>query len=117
MSDWLVLLIMTFGIGFAIFIGALMATLEHIHNRWLETEFRHSVIAFGGGILLSAVSFVLVHEGMKNLSPFFVAFWFLFGGIVFTIIDHLLVKRKEHIAQFAAMLLDLDSSSRLSLYF
>lgn len=53
--------------GAAIPLGGMTARFEHIQPEWLETEFRHSVIAFGGGALLAAVALVLVPEGMRHL--------------------------------------------------
>jgi hypothetical protein len=35
--------------GLTIPIGAYLATIERIRPRWLQDEFRHSVLAFGGG--------------------------------------------------------------------
>ena len=35
--------------GCTIPLGAVIASKEHIQPRWMENEFRHSVIAFGGG--------------------------------------------------------------------
>ncbi len=49
--------------GACIPIGGVLARFEKIRPRWLENEFRHSVIAFGGGILLAAVALILVPEG------------------------------------------------------
>ena len=39
--------------------GALIACFEKIGSEWLEQEFRHTVMAFGGGALLSAVVLAL----------------------------------------------------------
>ena len=36
--------------GSGIFVGAFLASHEHIRSRWWGTELRHSVIAFGGGL-------------------------------------------------------------------
>jgi ZIP family zinc transporter len=43
-------------------IGGYLASVEHIQPRWRERELRHSVMAFGGGVLMAAVAFVLVPE-------------------------------------------------------
>ena len=59
------------GSGYAI--GAAIACLENIHSDWLEQEFRHGVMAFGGGALLSAVALVLVPEGVANIDLEFLA--------------------------------------------
>lgn len=54
------LLILTAVAGLAMPVGAWLAAIERLKPRWLENEFRHGVIAFGGGALLSAVALVLV---------------------------------------------------------
>jgi zinc transporter, ZIP family len=106
MSEWVTIFILTMAAGLAIVVGALIASVEHISNRWLENELRHSVIAFGGGILISAVALVLVHEGMKNLTPFFVALFFGLGGVCFMSVDMFLGKIHAKASQLIAMLLD-----------
>lgn len=92
--------------GGAIPLGALLARFERIRPRWLEDEFRHGVIAFGGGALLSAVALVLVPEGMRALSPLPVLAWFLAGGMAFMALDILLAARRSPASQLVAMLSD-----------
>ena len=55
--------------GTCILIGGLMAGIERVRPGWLDTEARHTIIAFGGGALISAVALVLVPEGV-GLIPF-----------------------------------------------
>lgn len=57
MSDILQIMLYAGLAGVAIPIGGLLARIEHLGPDWLENEFRHFVIAFGGGILLGAVSY------------------------------------------------------------
>ena len=64
------------------------------------------MIAFGGGVLLSAVSLVLVPDGVKQLSLPWVIAAFLSGGLSFILLDLLLSKLKNSMAQLAAMLSD-----------
>lgn len=54
--------------GAAIPMGGLAARVERVRPRWLEQELRHSIIAFGGGALISAVVLVLVPEGSIRVS-------------------------------------------------
>jgi len=98
--------------GACIPIGGLFAYLEKIRPRWLENEFRHSVIAFGGGILLAAIALVLVPEGTKyvNHSALSVIL-FLSGGIFLFIIERILGSRRREKPQFTAMLLDFVPES------
>jgi len=92
--------------GLAMPLGALIASMEHIHNDWLEQEFRHGVMAFGAGALLSAVALVLVPEGREVLSIPAVAASFLAGGLLFMWLDRWLASRQGESAQLVAMLAD-----------
>jgi len=93
--------------GAAIPIGGALARIERIKPDWLETEVRHSVIAFGGGVLLGAVCFVLVPEGAARLSPLAAVGALMAGGVLFAGIDRLIQTRaRGRGAQVAAMLAD-----------
>jgi len=98
--------------GACIPIGGLLAYVEKIRPRWLENEFRHSVIAFGGGILLAAVALVLVPEGTKYVNHSVLSvILFLSGGIFLFIIERILGSRRREKPQFTAMLLDFIPES------
>ncbi len=97
--------------GFAMPVGAAIASIERIKPRWLEEEFRHSLIAFGGGALLSAVAFVLVPDGIIYLKPAFATFFFCGGGLAFMGLDIMLYKMKTSASQLAAMLSDFIPES------
>jgi len=92
--------------GITIPLGALAASIERIQPQWLEEELRHSVIAFGGGVLLAAVSLVLVPEGARLLPTSQVILWFSLGGLAFFSVDWLISRKGGSAAQFTAMLLD-----------
>lgn len=92
--------------GLAMVLGALLAAVEHIQPRWLEAEFRHGVMAFGGGALLSAVALVLVPEGMAETPAWLAAALLIGGGIGFLSLDRLWVKLDTAASQLAAMLSD-----------
>ena len=107
MSDFTVMLLLTASAGACILIGGLLARVERIHPQWLETEFRHSVIAFGGGVLVAAVALVLVPEGTRLLpSPSLAVCVFLVGGLSFCVFEAWLTRRGGEKPQFSAMLLD-----------
>lgn len=106
MRDVVILAALTWATGLAMVGGALIALVEHISNRWLETELRHTIIAFGGGILIAAVALVLVPEGMDNLPPLVCVLCFAAGGVSVMGLDRLLNRLHEKGAQLAAMLLD-----------
>ena len=106
MSPWLHIIALTLLAGLAMPAGALLACLEHIHPRWLETELRHSILAFGAGALLAAVALVLVPEGMRQLPTWLSALSFASGGVAFMLIDRLLAVHKTSASLLIAMLLD-----------
>ncbi|MGR0280070.1 ZIP family metal transporter [Marinomonas dokdonensis] len=107
---WTVVLATLFA-GLAMPLGASIARFEKIAAEWLEQEFRHSVIAFGGGALLSAVALVLVPEGIEHLSPPMACFYFLLGALSFMGLDILLYKLDTPASQLAAMLSDFIPES------
>jgi ZIP family zinc transporter len=93
--------------GACIPLGGVLAKYERLRPSWLENEFRHSVIAFGGGILAAAVALVLIPEGTEYLDHSLSStFFFLFGGIVFFALERFLGLQRREKPQFTAMLLD-----------
>jgi zinc transporter, ZIP family len=92
--------------GATIPIGGLIARVEHIRPDWLETEFRHSVIAFGGGILVAAVALVLVPEGVEFLPGLPALLAFGAGGLAFCWIDRRIARSGASAAQLLAMVMD-----------
>jgi ZIP family zinc transporter len=106
MNEVTLLILLTLAAGLAMPVGALLASVERIHSKWLESEFRHAVIAFGGGALLSAVALVLVPEGSENLSPGWVALFFALGGVTFMALDRYLAWLNTSVSQLVAMLAD-----------
>lgn len=65
MSEVLTIIILTGLAGACIPLGGLLARFEKFRPQWLDKEFRHFVIAFGGGILIGAIAVVLVPGGQK----------------------------------------------------
>ncbi len=106
MNDPLAIVALTLLAGLAIPLGGLIACFGRVQSRWLENEIRHTVIAFGGGALLSAVALVLVPEGSAELPMGLVALWMSLGGLSFLGLDIFLTKRKTPATQLAAMLSD-----------
>jgi len=92
--------------GMAMPIGGAIAAVERIHPYWLENEFRHAVISFGGGALFAAIALVLIPEGIKNLSILAVSVSFVGGAVFFLVVDYLIAIRGGAISQVIAMLLD-----------
>jgi ZIP family zinc transporter len=106
MNELLLALAYGTGAGLMIPLGGYLARIERLQTRWLEQEFRHGMMAFGGGILIAAVAFVLVPEGLPlvSLGPGLAAFFG--GGVLFALFERLRKRRGGANAQFNAMLTD-----------
>ena len=100
------LILWTLLAGAAIPVGGALAAIEHIRPRWLENELRHTVIAFGGGVLLSAVALVLVPDGSEPVAVWAAPLLLVVGGLGFMGLDILLARRSGAGSQVAAMLAD-----------
>ena len=98
------LLLWTAIAGACIPVGAGLAQTQRILPRWLDEEFRHFVIAFGGGVLVGAVALVLVPEGTDRLPhPVVATVLLLAGGAAFMVLDRAQAKRHHAAPQFIAM--------------
>ncbi|WP_339410762.1 ZIP family metal transporter [Pseudomonas sp. EA_35y_Pfl2_R5] len=97
--------------GMAMPLGAGFASVERIRPRWLESELRHGVVAFGGGALLAAVALVLVPQAIVRFEPAAAALWFCVGGAAFMGLDILLDRMNTPASQLAAMLTDFIPES------
>ena len=92
--------------GIAAFIGALVARVEQFPEGILKKELLRGIIAFGGGILITAVAFALVPHGIETLSAPALGLLFGAGGAAFCLLDVQLSKSGGSKAQFTAMLSD-----------
>jgi ZIP family zinc transporter len=106
MPEWAIVLLTALGAGLSVPAGAALARIERVQPDWLEAELRHTVIAFGGGALLSAVALVLVPDGMADLPLLPAAIVFALGGLAFFGLDRLLARRQTSASQLSAMLAD-----------
>ena len=97
--------------GLTIPVGGLLARFEHIQPRWLEDELRHSIIAFGGGVLIAAIALVLVPEGTRLLPSFVAVVLFGAGGFAFFAVSRAIERGGNSFGQSAAMLLDFVPES------
>ena len=107
MNEILTIIVLTALAGACIPLGGLLASVERFRPHWLEREFRHFLIALGGGILLGAVAVVLVPEGKALLGG---SLWaiplFLAGGLAFFAIERMLGLRRREAPQLMGMILD-----------
>lgn len=107
MSPLLEIVLYTTLAGACIPLGGLLGTIENLHPRWLKTEFRHFMIALGGGILLGSISEVLVPEGTASLNgSLWTVLFFLAGGCSFFLIERRLGLKRHETPQLMGMLLD-----------
>ena len=107
MYEILTIMVLTGAAGICIPLGGLVASFERFHPNWLELEFRHFIIAFGGGILLGAVAIVLVPEGVSGMHGSAVAILIILaGGGTFFLIERALGLRRRETPQLMGMLLD-----------
>jgi len=103
--EWILFLV--FLAGLCMPLGGLLARAKLFSSKWLELEFRHFVIALGGGILLGAVALVLVPEGMAafNGSSYSILLFITGGLLFFGLEKYLGLKRREQ-PQLTGMVLD-----------
>ena len=107
MSEVITIIILTVAAGICIPVGGVIASVERIRPDWIEREFRHAVIAFGGGILLGAVTMVLVPEGVAGMNESKSSIIIILaGGTVFFLIERSLGLRRRESPQLMGMLLD-----------
>lgn len=107
MSPLFSIVSLTAAAGACIPVGGVLATFENIRPHWLRREFRHFLIAFGGGILLGAVALVLVPEGLKSMdrSPLSLLI-ILAGGYFAFMLERFLGLRRREKPQLMGMILD-----------
>jgi ZIP family zinc transporter len=106
MDPLLTIILYTSLAGFALPVGGALASVERIRPSWLEREFRHGVLAFGGGILLAAVALVLVPHGMREVDALLATVSLIIGGLVFFLVDRSLSRMGKSASNLMAALLD-----------
>ena len=107
MKEILTIIFLTTAAGSCIPIGGILATIENFRPNWLNRELRHSLIAFGGGILLGAVTIVLVPEGVSSMQGSLLAIPItLAGGLCFFTIERFLGLQRRETPQLMGMVLD-----------
>lgn len=99
--------------GITVFIGALLARAfnHQVKESPVKTEIVHTLIAFGGGVILSALTLVLIPRGLETLSLWELVISFSLGAFLFYIIEKQLAKIKGKVATLLAMLLDFIPES------
>lgn len=93
--------------GITIFIGGLLGSMvEKYSSRTIKSYILHWTVAFGGGLLVAAVAFVLVPNAVAELSIPAFSIIFLSGAFVFFLIDKAIETKGGLLAQTMAMLMD-----------
>lgn len=99
--------------GITVFIGGVLAWLfnHHVAETPVKYEITHTLMAFGGGILLSAVALVLVPKAMESLDVVALSVSFVLGALVFAALDWYLSRKGGKVANLLAMLMDFIPES------
>lgn len=106
MGQALTIAVACWAAGLASAIGAGFGRLFSIRRSTFAQEVTHGILAFGGGVLLSAVAFALIPEGL-TLLPLGIAIPVFFAGSVLVMLaDERLDRRDSPRSQMMAMLLD-----------
>jgi ZIP family zinc transporter len=108
MEDLFKIILYSFFSGVTVFLGGLLSKYfeRYFQDGFVKEEILHTSIAFGGGIIVAAVAFVLVPEGMNLLPLVPMAIIFLTGAIIFFFLDRYIEKKGGTISQLLAMLMD-----------
>ena len=107
MKELIEIIIYSLFAGVTIFFGGLLAgTFEKYTKKTIESYILHWTVAFGGGILVAAVAFVLTPRAIEVFSVSQLTIIFAAGALVFFFLDKSIEKRGGVLAQTMAMLMD-----------
>jgi len=108
MEDLFTIILYSSFAGVTVFLGGLLSKYfqRYFQDGPVREEVLHTSIAFGGGIIIAAVAFVLVPGGMKILPIAPMAILFLTGAIIFFLLDRCIEKKGGTLSQLLAMLMD-----------
>lgn len=106
MQEIATIILYSFASGATIIVGGLLARFDVFHKGELHREVSHGVVAFGGGVLVAAVAFVLAPKGMESLSVLPMVVIFSLGSFFFLLLDRYIAKQGGKAAQLMAMMMD-----------
>lgn len=108
MEDLFKVMLYSFFAGVTVFLGGLLSRYfeKYFQVGFVKEEIIHTSTAFGGGIIIAAVAFVLAPRGMDLLPLIPMAAVFLAGAIFFFFLDKYIEKKGGTISQLLAMLMD-----------
>lgn len=92
--------------GIPIILGGLLSAFFQTRKSKLKSEINHWLIAFGGGALLSAITFALIPHGIKVLSVVQLSVCFVIGTLSFMGLDMMINRMGSSLAQVVSMMMD-----------
>lgn len=112
MSELSTMILYSLASGSTIFMGGVASRLfENFPNCLLKDSITNTLSAFGGGIILAAVAFVLAPEGTHVLNMFPMMILFILGAISFAYLESYIEEKGNSMSQLFAMLLDFIPES------
>jgi len=106
MTDIMQIVLYSFASGATVILGGFLAKLKSTTKNELGGEISHGIVAFGGGILVAAVAFVLAPKGIQLLSLPILTSMFFIGVVCFLTLDRFISRHGGRAAQLMAMLMD-----------
>jgi ZIP family zinc transporter len=106
MADIIQIVLYSFVSGATVIFGGFLAKLKILPKHELGREISHGIIAFGGGVLVAAVAFVLAPKGIQFLSLPVLTTVFFLGVVCFLFLDRFIARHGGKAAQLMAMLMD-----------
>lgn len=108
MSDLLIIIMYSFFSGITVFLGGVFSFLfeRYFKESPIKRNLIHSFMAFGGGIIIAAVAFVLVPKAIEILGILAIVLSFLSGALFFLLLDRYIEKKAGNISQVLVMLVD-----------
>jgi len=99
--------------GATVFLGGLLANIfnHHVKESPIKYDIIHTLMSFGAGIILSALSLVLIPKGMEELDLLPLSLSFLLGALTFMFLDQYLSKKGGKTATLLAMMMDFIPES------
>lgn len=99
--------------GITVLFGGLLSYWfdHHVENSSVKPIIVHSIMALGGGIILSAVALVLIPAGLETLPVIPMSISFIAGTIGFAMLDKYLDKLGGQMGTVLAMMMDFIPES------
>jgi ZIP family zinc transporter len=96
----------SFASGITVIIGGVLARSKILSRGEFGEEISHSIVAFGAGVLVAAVAFVLTPKAIELLPLYIIVPVFLSGVVLFLLLDRFIGRRAGRLAQLMAMSMD-----------